>query len=150
MNSAQRQAESRRDRREALSAYIGALYPAVGELREMPPNKELDLVNKAIDKLSEEQATWVRTRRALLKISPHLFGRIDRLSLAFARVQVVGMPPAVMDTIEAAMDYVEDLSEDRSPELIGRWPSLHTELLEAARVVDRRARSRWIGGILRN
>lgn len=143
VSSAQRQAEFRRDQREALSAYIGALYPAVGELRELPPNKELDLVNKAIDKLSGEQATWVRTRRALLKISPHLFGRIDRLSLALARVQVLGMPPEVMVTVKTATDYVNELSNDRSPEVIDRWPSLHTELLEAARTLDTRTTSPW-------
>jgi hypothetical protein len=143
ISSAQRRAEFRRDQREALSGYIGALYPTVGELREMPPNKELDPVNKAIDKLSGEHATWVRTRRALLKISPHLFGRVDRLSLAFARVQVLEMPPEVMVTVESAMNYVNELTEDRSTELIDRWPSLHTELLEAARTLNTRTASPW-------
>jgi hypothetical protein len=53
------------------------------------------------------------------------------------------MPPDVMATVEAAMKYVNELSEDRSTELIDRWPSLHAELLEAARALDTQTAWQW-------
>ncbi len=131
------------ERRQALAAYLGALYPAVGELREMPPNKEVDPINKALDWVGGEQATWVRTRKGLVAMSPHIFGRIDRLSLALASVQLLGMPKPVMEAVEAANDYVAELGQQRTPELIDRWPSIRQELLDASELVDREQRPRW-------
>jgi hypothetical protein len=63
---------------------MGALYPAVAEPREMRPDKELDPINKALDRLSGEQAVWVGARKGLVAMSPHIFGCMDRLSLALA------------------------------------------------------------------
>jgi hypothetical protein len=131
------------EKREALAAYLGALYPAVGELREMPPNKNVDPISKAIDRLSGEQATWVRGRRGLVAMSPHIFGRIDRLSLALARVQLLHMPGAVMDVVEEANDYVSDLGEERDEELLARWPAIREGLLDAVELLDERSPRWW-------
>jgi hypothetical protein len=61
----------------------------------MPPNKDIDSITKALEWVSGEQATWARTRKGLVAMSPHIFGRIDRLSVAQARVQLLDMPERV-------------------------------------------------------
>jgi hypothetical protein len=124
------------ERRQALTGYLGALYPVVGELREMPPNKDPDLLTKAIDQLSGEQAAWVRTRKGMIAMSPHSFGRMDRLSSAMAQVQLLDMPSEVMEAVESASDYVRELGEERSEELVGRWPSIREALLSASRRLE--------------
>ncbi|HKZ15050.1 MAG TPA: hypothetical protein VJL81_14520 [Solirubrobacterales bacterium] len=129
--AADQRVEARRiEKRHALAVYLGALTPVVGELKEMPPNKEPNFLTKAIDQASGEQATWVRTRKGLVAMSPHIFGRMDRLSSAMAQVQLLEIHPGVMDAVEAANDYAAKLGEERSEELIQRWPSIHAELLE--------------------
>jgi hypothetical protein len=130
------------ERRRALAIYVGALTPVVSELREMPPNKEPDRFSKAIDQISGEQATWIRNRKGLVEISPHMFGRQDRLSSAVAQVQLLDMPAEVMTAVEAANDYVVELGEERTEDLIARWPSIHADLLDASRLLDAN-RPRW-------
>jgi hypothetical protein len=93
----QRREARRKDMHRALADYLGALYPAVTELRELPSNKEPDALTRVIDRMSGEQATWMRTRKGLVATSPHIFGRMDRLSAAFARVQMLGMPVTVLE-----------------------------------------------------
>jgi hypothetical protein len=124
------------ERRRALSTYIGALSPVVSELREMPPNREPDFVTKAIDQISGEQASWVRTRKGLVALSPHMFGRMDRLSSALAEVQLLDMPTEVMEAVDAANDYAVELGEERSEDLIARWPPIHADLLAASKLLD--------------
>lgn len=124
------------ERRHALASYVGALTPVVSELREMPPNKEPDLVTKAIDQISGEQASWVRTRKGLVAMSPHMFGRVDRLASAFAQVQLLDMPREVMEAVEAANDYAIELGEERSEDLVARWPPIHANLLDASKLLD--------------
>lgn len=124
------------ERRHALATYLGALTPVVAELKEMPPNREPDLVSKAIEQISGEQATWVRTRKGLVAMSPHMFGRMDRLSLAMAHLQLLDMPDPVMKAVEAANDYAAELGEERSKGLIERWPSIHADLIAAFKLID--------------
>lgn len=123
-------------RRHALATFVGALTPVVSELKEMPPNKEPSLFAKAFDQVSDEQATWVRNRERLVAMSPHMFGRQDRLALAMAQVQLLEMPSGIMDAVEAANDYVVELGDERSEEVIARWPSIHAKLLEASKLLD--------------
>lgn len=124
------------ERRHAMATYLGALSPVVAELKEMPPNKEPDLVEKAIERISGEQATWVRTRKGLVAMSPHMFGRMDRLSSALAQVHLLDMPAGVMKAVEAANDYAVELGEERSEDLVARWPSIHAELLATSKLLD--------------
>jgi hypothetical protein len=109
----------------------------------MLPNKEPDLVNKAIEQISGEQATWVRTRKGLVAMSPHIFGRQDRLSSAFAHLQLLDMPTDVMKAVEAANDYAAELGEERSEDLVTRWPSIHADLLEASKSLDLESSKWW-------
>lgn len=131
VNADQRREADRIEKRRALAAYLGALYPAVSELREMPPDKDLDMIGRAIEMLSGEQASWIRTRRALVASSPQMFGRMDRLAAAMARVQTLAMPATVTQAVEGANDYVVELGRERSEELVAAWPEIRAELLAA-------------------
>lgn len=123
------QREARRKEQEhAFAAFLGALYPAVSELREMPPNREPNLVEKATDLLSSEQAQWARTRRAMLAMSPQIFTRMDRLSSAMALLQVLDMPEQIMNAVEDANDYVVRLGEDRTPDRLDEWEFIYDRL----------------------
>lgn len=102
----------------------------------MPPNKEPNALTRAIDQLSGEQASWARTRKGMVEMSPHMFGRIDRLSAAMAVVQVLEMPAAVSEAIEKSNDYAAELGEERTEELVAAWPEVREDLLEAARLLD--------------
>lgn len=121
VSAAERREASQRDKRRAFAAYLGALYPAVSELRSMPPNRPPNALERAQGKLTDEQAAWIRTRKAMTEATPHLFGRIDRLSLATAEVEVLDMPPEVLKAVEASNDYVERIGEERTDELKAEW-----------------------------
>ena len=102
----------------------------------MPPNRDPDVLSRAIDRVSGEQASWARTRKGMVEMSPHMFGRMDRLAAAMAVVQTLEMPAAVMEVVEAANDYAAELGEERTKELVAAWPEIREDLLEAARLLD--------------
>jgi|SRR6478752_5333871 len=129
------QVQSRRalrtERQRAFAAFMGALYPAVAELRDMPPNRSGGLFERFDSLLSTPQAEWARSRQAIAKISPLLFGRIDRLLAALALLQVMDFPEEVMAEIDKAVEYVERLGENRTPERVEEWPVIRERLLDA-------------------
>jgi hypothetical protein len=143
INADQRREAERTEKRRAFALYLGALYPAVAELREMPPNKAPDLVEQAVDRLSSEQASWLRTRRSLTAASPHLFGRMDRLHAAVAQVQTLKMPPEVMGAFEKANNYVERLGEERTDQRLKEWPEIHGQLLSAGELLSAGSLAWW-------
>jgi hypothetical protein len=65
-------------------------------------------------------------------MSPHLFSRLDRLLAAIAILQVIDLPKEVKAVVDEAVEYVERLGENRSPELVAQWPAIHKRLLGAA------------------
>lgn len=132
-------AEARRvQRQEIFASYLGALYPVVAELREMPANPKgwRTFVSETIDSLQGEAASYVSARRALEGIGNQHVIRADRLAAAVAQVQVLGMPDEVVAAFDAANEYVESLGEERTDELKARWPALHERLQSAARLLD--------------
>lgn len=141
--SDQRLEARRSEKRRALASYLGALYPVISELKEMPPNKKPDLIDKAIEHVSSEQTTWVRTRKGLVAMSPHMFGRHDRLSSAFAYVQLLDMPAPVLSAVEAANDYMIELGEERSETILGRWPAVRKDLLDASSHLESKEPKWW-------
>jgi hypothetical protein len=143
ISATERKEASKRERRRAFASFLGALYPAVSELRSMPPNKLPNILEQAQEKLSNEQADWIRTRKAMVSATPHLFIRIDRLSLATAEVQTLDMPPKVKEAIEDANHYVERLGEERTEELKAEWPSIYVRLHEAKRLLVAESDSSW-------
>ena len=68
---------------------------------------------------------------------------MDRLSVALAGVQLLGMPESVMAVVEAANDYVVELGDERTDELVARWPSIREELLDVVRLLDPEPHRWW-------
>lgn len=135
ISSDQRREAQRLERQRAFAVYLGALYPAVAELREMPANKEPNVLTKIIDQVSGEQASWMRTRKGVIAMSPHMFGRLDRLSAAVALVQALDMPASVISAFDRANDYVAALGEERTEERLATWPDIQEQLLAAAQLL---------------
>lgn len=119
----------RKERRRAFAAFLGALYPAIGEFREMPPNREGGLYEKLSSVLQTDQAAWVQARRGIAQSFPDLFGRIDRLLASLAVLQVLDLSPAARTAIDEATDYAERLAKERSPKVRAEWPEIHDTLM---------------------
>jgi hypothetical protein len=60
---------------------------------------------------------------------------MDRLSGAMAVVQTLEMPAAVLEIVEKANDYAAELSEERTEELVEKWPEIQKQLLAAAKLL---------------
>lgn len=101
----------------------------------MPPNGEPDALTRLIDRVQGEQAAWVRTRRGVVATFPHAFGRMDRLSGAMAVVQTLEMPATVLEIVETANDYAAELGEERTEELVEKWPEIQKQLVAAAKLL---------------
>jgi hypothetical protein len=123
------------ERRRAFGGYLGALYSAVGEFRDMPSNREGGLFEKLDSVLTTEQAAWVRGRQGIAKTSPQLFGRVDRLLAAQALLQVLDIPRDVMDRVDEATAYVERLAENRTPERREEWWDIRERLLATGKTL---------------
>ena len=58
------------ERKRAFANFVGALYSAVGEFRDMPPNRQGGLLEKMTSAFRTEQAEWVEGRQAIAKAAP--------------------------------------------------------------------------------
>ena len=121
----------------AFGDYLGALYVSIGELRDLPPSREPNLVNQAAGKLRTEQGAWVARRRAERRITGDRYRDVAaRFAAAAAHLQTLPLDPELEAAVEAANDYAQKLGEDRSPELIGRWPEVRARLLAASEYLN--------------
>jgi hypothetical protein len=137
--SADQRREARRvEKVQAFSSYLGALYPAVAELRELPADSGSwrTLASDAIDRLQGEAATYMRNRKILASLGNQHIWRMDRLSAAVARVQVLDMPPELIGVFNEANDYVARLGEERTDDVKAEWPDLYKRLHAAASLLD--------------
>lgn len=131
---------SRRDRaaallaqiRSAAAVYLGALYQSVGELHELPPNRDPNALDRGIRRLQGEQGAWVAQRRAEYRLSGDRYRQLaGQLASAAAQLHALPLPPDLDAAVAAANEYVEKLSEQRTPELIAQWPATRAALLAA-------------------
>lgn len=92
---------SRRERQSVLNArmrdsfgvFLGVIYPAVAELRELPDVNGLPAVDKAYNKIRGEGATYVAGRRRERQIfGDGLRDRSHRVAIAVADLQVLPLP----------------------------------------------------------
>jgi hypothetical protein len=131
---------SREERAEAVHAetvraftgYVSALIPIVSELREVPPVPKASPIAEIVDQLRGEAATYIAARWR----EQELFGGRNReqgarLAAADIDLRLRPLPAGVRAAIDAANDYVERLSADRSEELIAEWPEIHQRLMAA-------------------
>lgn len=133
----ERRHEQREDLRRALAAYLGALYPAVNELRELPPARPAPRVARWIDSLQPSDAAWARQRRREYRLYGyrHREGG-DRLAASVAQLQVRAMPAELRAAVDRANGYIERLGEQRTKELREEWSSVHGDLMRGRQVLD--------------
>lgn len=117
------------ERQRAFAAFVGALYAAIGEFRDMPPNRHGGLFQRFNSFLRTEQAQWVEAQQGLARTSPQLFNRLDRLLAALALLQVLDMPEEAMAAVEEAASYAERLAADRTPARREEWWDVRERLL---------------------
>jgi hypothetical protein len=87
----EREAAAQAEMRRAVAAYLAALYAMVAELRAMPDVRPGPLA-EALDRLSGEGASYVRSRRQIAKLGSRPFELGDRFSTALANVQLLALP----------------------------------------------------------
>jgi hypothetical protein len=125
----QRKDADRSERRRAFVAYLTALYPIVAELQDMPNADDRPLPDPArwlLSRLPNAEARDYLRVRAVVGTRPLEAGAA--LGAAFAMLQVVELPPHVRETVNDANEYVRELGERRTPELLARWPDLRARL----------------------
>jgi hypothetical protein len=135
---------SRRTRREALNdrmrdafgVYLGALYPAVADLRELPDVNGLPMLDQAVNRVRGEKATFIASRRRERQIfGDGMRNRAHSVGVAVAGLQVLPLPPPVRDAVDVANDYVERLGERRTDALKAEWTEIHEKLVAAAELL---------------
>jgi hypothetical protein len=119
--------------RDAYGVYLGAVYPAVSTLRELPDVNGLPNSAKVINQLRGERATYVTTRERERQI----FGDSLRLeqravAIAVADLQVLPLPLQARAAVDRSLDYLERLAERRTPEIKAEWSEVHADLAAAA------------------
>jgi hypothetical protein len=135
ISKGEREAAGRAEVRRALAAYLGAIYPLVAELRAMP-EVSCGRLADAVDRISGEAASYVRSRRQLTKLGSRPFELMDRFVAAAAILRFLELLPAPLQVaISNANGYVEQLNETRSDELKDCWPEIWRELQSATRLL---------------
>jgi hypothetical protein len=136
---------SRRDRaaalrgqiRSAAAVYLGALYQSVGELRDLPPKKTPNALDRGVSKLQGEQGACIARRRAEYRLSGDRYRQLaGQLASAAAQLHVLPLPPDLDAAVAAANEHVEKLSDRRTPELIAEWPAVRASLLAATKKLN--------------
>lgn len=125
--------------RDAFGVYLGALYPVVSTLRELPDVDGIPRSTKVINHLRGERATYVVTRereRAIFGDSLRLEQR--GVSIPVADLQVLPLPDEARAAVDKSLDYVQRFAERRTPELKAEWSGIHSELTAAAEIVRSR------------
>lgn len=118
--------------RGAYSSFLAAVYTAVAELRGLPPAEEPGKIAKALDSLGSDQQKWVQQQKDLARLGGRVWIVSDRVTLAWAQLQVLPVPDRVRAAAQRATDYVERLAESREEAVTEEWPEVHAELSAGA------------------
>lgn len=122
--------------RDAFGIYLGALYPAVAELRDLPDVDGLPKLDRAFNWLRGERATFIASRRNERQIfGDGLRDRAHRVGIAVADLQVLPLPKPVRDAVDRANNYLERLGRRRTPEIKAEWSEIHKQLMAAAELL---------------
>ena len=82
--------------RTAVADYFRLLVVSVAELRDLPPRKEPNALDKAVDKLRGEQGAWIARRRAGYRLTGDRYRQIaSQLAVAATKLQTLPLPPDV-------------------------------------------------------
>ena len=133
INQRQRADAQRAHVRDALAEYMGALYLAVGELRDLPPNQPPNWLSHALEQFRGEQRAWLARRTAEYRLTGDRYRELaGRLALASARLHVLPLQPELESAVSAANEYAEKLGDDRTADRIAQWPEVRARLLASA------------------
>lgn len=118
--------------RTAVADYFGLLVVSVAELRDLPPRKEPNALDEAVDMLRGEQGAWIARRRAEYRLTGDRYREIaSQLAVAATKLQTLPLPPDVRAAVDAGNDYVERLGENRTPELTKEWAGIHERMVNS-------------------
>ena len=132
INREDRAAAWREQMRAAVADYFGLLVVSVAELRDLPPAKEPNALDQAVDKLRGEQGAWIARRRAEYRLTGDRYRQIaSQLAVAAVKVRTLPLPPDVRAAVDASNDYVGRLGEDRTPELTKEWAEIHERMIKS-------------------
>lgn len=123
--------------RRAFAHYLGMLYVSIAELRDLPPSKAPNWLDRNVDALRGEQGAWLARRRAEYRLSGDRYRELaGRLGAATAQLQVLPLPSEVREAVDAANTYVEKLGQQRTRELKAAWSAIHARLMDAAKSLN--------------
>lgn len=137
ISRSERQHAVQRERCRAFATYLGVLYPAVAELRDLPSVRQAAPPTTILDRLRGEEVTFVAARRrerAVFGDRPRELA--ERVAIALASLQVMALPAEVRAACDAAADYIERLAAQRSPEINAEWSTIYAQLHAAARLLS--------------
>ena len=141
INRDDRSAALREQMRTAVGDYFGLLVVSVAELRDLPPRKEPNALDQAVDKLRGEQGAWVARRRTEYRLTGDRYRQIaSQLAVATVKLQTLPLPPDVRAAVDAGNDYVERLGEDRTPELVKEWAEVHERMVKSLTSLEKQPR----------
>jgi hypothetical protein len=123
--------------RRAFGVYLGALYPAVAELRELPPVRQPSPLVALMNRLEPRDVAWAKQReREFRRYGDRHRQNASALAAAVADLQVQAKPDLLRVAFDRANDYIERLGEQRTPELRAEWTSVHAHLMREAHAID--------------
>jgi hypothetical protein len=129
--------------RRAIAAYIADMTTAVARLRELPPAVEPGPLDRALDQLRGEQASWAATQRGLLEtLGPEWRTPIEDVIRSGAELRTFQLPGEMTRAMDHADQYMLALMKDRTPALHAEWSEIHAELAGASKETLARA-LRW-------
>lgn len=122
--------------RDAFGDYLGALYTAVADLRELPDVERIPMLDQAVSRLRGEKAAFIATRRREQQVfGDAMRNRAHALGLALAGLQILPLPSSVRDAVDEANDYVERLAARRTDDIKEEWSEVHEKLMVAAELL---------------
>lgn len=125
--------------RDAFGVFLGALYPAVSELRELPDVDGIPKSAEVINRIRGEKATYVAIRRREREIfGDGLRSRHQAIAIAVADLQVLPLPSDARAAVDVSLNYLERLTQRRTPELKAEWTVIHAKLASAAETLRSR------------
>lgn len=127
VSKSEREAASHADLQRAISIYLGALYPAVAQLRQMPDVRP-GALSDLLDRLRGEAATYVYTQRQLAAMGSRHMILADQLVAAYAGLAVMNVPPRLRAAVDESFAWMAELGESRSEEVKARWPAIWAQL----------------------
>lgn len=137
IETVRRRRRARRDRRAALTTYLGRLYVVVGFMtqwpEELPPSALARFRASTVERSRRVRThDWIRAQQRLREVfGESLYTPLFRFVEASAPLQVLELDEDVHEAVANANAYMERLARDRSEGVLDEWPRVRRRLLDA-------------------